>query len=1413
MNRISRIIATGMLVSGLSGLQAHAQTNLALGKTATASSAENDGYLAASGVTDGNLETRWGSGFSDDEWMQVDLGASMTIGRVLLRWEAAYATAYTIQISDDAEIWTDLRTVSQGYGGIDDLAVAGTGRYVRMQGVTRFTGYGYSLWEFEVYTDPPPDGPPVQTTNQTVSLNFPVQGLAYAKVTVSPEPLSVSPTPSEGTTTPSVLNPTEPVTYLLTFPANTTVTIAKNQFSGSVPGTDIELATMDYAGTPLQGRSVTALARDGADWNVVVVSDNAGGGNTDHPPENWIADPYTAPVPPPEEGDFDLVGPAPGSLLTDTRRPTLEWDPVNGATEYRIFVNLSRTDYDWMAPGRLLDRYTEVAVVSGATAYQLTEDLPDRWTYQWYVVATNGDGDSRQSDVGRFAVYVPELTGVNDGVAVIDGCRDLNKNGTIEPYEDWHNLPAVRTADLVSRMTRQQKAMQLFFNTQLYPEAGFGFGPFSLNDLMTYQMAAGQTDLGIPNIVMGDTIHGYKTVFPTQPALAATRDMQIAWEVADMQRRESLAVGTRGTLSPLAEVGTKVLYPRIQEGCGEDADLAAGMVRAMVVGLQGGPEVCPDSMMITTKHWASQGAGGESGLVYDGTTIWYHMRPWHAAIEAGSSSIMPGYSGSWLLATEGYGAGDDPGILGFLREEMGYNGVICTDWLPSGAWTRACSNGADVMGGADPAAMGTFADDVPLARLDDAVTRVLDLKFRLGLFENPYGPNPAQTSELHAAEKVEIVHRAAVKAVTLLKNDGPLPLRIPAGGSIVVDGPRADDPSCMVTWRSDFHETEFGSKTIYRAIVDRAEEEGVTVYSPSAREATAVPVGVTPSVAVVVVGESYYTHGTFWDKDSPYLPDDPIGPEHDMEDAPQYSLIARYRDAGIPVVVICMLPRPYVLTNVAAASDALMVVYRPGDEGGTAIAETLFGDYLPSGKLPWQLPRSTDQVGIDDSGNYLDQPDVWDLPFDMGATEAELAEIRAAIAAGEHVEPIYGDPLYQYGAGLDGFGLVDATPPSAFNLLTPGDGAVIDGALPEFVWEASQDPESGIRAYQVVIDGVMVADSLEEASYQLSGASIGNGAHSWYVQAVNWAGAETVSSTNRFTISDTIPPAAFALLQPVDGVEVDDPSQVSFVWEQSSDQGTGVARYDVLVNGTAVASVVPSVPVDLTANLARGKAVTVSSTNDGSPGAAVDGDEGTRWGSSWDVADPDREWICVDLGAIYSIRKVVVDWENAYGKRYEIQVSMDGSTWTTIHQESAGAPGVNTHDNLSGAGRYIRMQGVERGTGYGYSMWEFEVYGRGTEQVTAPLPISDTHAWKVRAVDGAGNAVESAAFDLRSSLSALQQWRLLHFQSLEADDAVAGNAAMPMNDGVPNILKYAVGMDPEDAASGSELSLGTISND
>ena len=691
-------------------------------------------------------------------------------------------------------------------------------------------------------------------------------------------------------------------------------------------------------------------------------------------------------------------------MVTNTRRPTLTWASVAGAVRYQVWINISRTDYDFTASGNLIDLYTKVAEPTG-TSYTPTWDLPDRWTYKWYVVSVNSANATTTSNIRKFSVYLPTLETVADGVNVVNGARDLDKNGTIEPYEDWRQPVETRVNDLLGRMTAEEKAYQMFYNAQAYPLSGWHFGPAQPQDLNTTLLASSGTRLGIPFISAGDTIAGYQTTYPLQSALAAAKDYALDYKLGDMQRREQLEVGTRGVLGPLAEVGTKVLYPRIQEGNGENADVAAAQVRALVAGLQGGPELNPASVLATVKHWPGEGAGGEAGIVYDGVTIKYHMIPFRAAIEAGAVNIMPGYAGSSYLDPGGPGAGDSAPILAYLRQNLGYTGLITTDWLPSGSWIGAANAGSDVMGGADPGAAGfsiaSFIASVPSARIDDAVRRVLRLKFQLGLFESPYGDPVNGPYRFHQPAYTALANQASRESMTLLKNNGVLPMRLNAGDNIVVAGPRATDASSCCIWTSYFHQ-EYGSKDILDAIKDRAASAGVNVYQDT---------GPSPKLAVVAVGEPSYTHATSWVKEQPYLPAD------------QLSIIQNFRQQGIPVVVVLVMARPYVITDWVDLASAIVVPYRGGEEMGPALASLIFGDYAPSGKLPWQLPRSLDQVlkpgGTDVPADAVEH---WDLPYDLGATDAQRTDIRSHIDAGQPVPTTYGNPLYPYGAGLTGWG-------------------------------------------------------------------------------------------------------------------------------------------------------------------------------------------------------------------------------------------------------------------------------------------------------------------------------------------------------------------------------------------------------
>lgn len=284
------------------------------------------------------------------------------------------------------------------------------------------------------------------------------------------------------------------------------------------------------------------------------------------------------------------------------------------------------------------------------------------------------------------------------------------------------------------------------------------------------------------------------------------------------------------------------------------------------------------------------------------------------------------------------------------------------------------------------------------------------------------------------------------------------------------------------------------------------------------------------------------------------------------------------------------MPRPYVISDWNNLADSIIIAYRPGDGGGPAVAGLLFGDYAPSGKLPWQIPQSMSQVGTDSETNELE---MWDLPYDLGATAAERADIRSKIDADQSVPTIYGGPLYPYGSGIQGFGLTDNSAPVGFSLIAPANKATVQDTAPIFSWNTSSDPETGIRYYQVYLDDNKVA--AVSGTSCLINAKLTNGTHNWYVVAVNWAGGGAQSNTFTFIFQDTTAPNTFELLAPANGASVTGSSQ-NLIWQSSFDNGSGLDHYEVWLDGRNVANTAGSGVGPLSGNLALNKPVTVSST-------------------------------------------------------------------------------------------------------------------------------------------------------------------------------------------------------------------------
>ncbi len=616
------------------------------------------------------------------------------------------------------------------------------------------------------------------------------------------------------------------------------------------------------------------------------------------------------------------------------------------------------------------------------------------------------------------AIDAPDVAVQTKTILDVDGLsfRDLNGNGALDPYEDWRNTTEIRVLDLLGQMTLREKVAQMQHPT--FIPAADGSPPPFLEDWMTeksigfilvrdlpsgraaaecsnqLQAWSEASRLGIPVVISMDSVHGLSyvnggIVYPHILGLTAAGDIDLIQRLAEASREEHLAVGVRMTLSPNADLATEPRWGRVMECAGEDADAAAEMVTAIVTSYQNGTSVNDESVMCCIKHFP--GAGPElegvdmAPIVSSEEMLEYHLKPFVAAIDAGVASIMPYYSIPLALDTVA-ALGSKATLTDLLRNELGFEGIVNTDWgmvwgiqqsagffggelSTEEALVMGFEAGVDVSGGSSMRELELTiqlveAGDLSMDVVDAAVTRILTAKFDLGAFENPYVDPDAAEEIVGSAEHQALSLEAAEKTMTLLKNDGVLPLDEDV--RILVAGARAADIDSLAGgWSS-----KQSGPTIVEALQARVAEGDVLFEAED--PVRAAELAAECDVAIVAVGEPAYMHNPPWGADTLELT------------RIQQDLMEAIDETGTPVIVVVMLARPYILTWCEENAAAILVAYLPGTQGGVAIGNVLFGDVEPTGTLPVQLPRTMEQVRSQES----------DVPFDMD------------------------DPLYEYGAGI-----------------------------------------------------------------------------------------------------------------------------------------------------------------------------------------------------------------------------------------------------------------------------------------------------------------------------------------------------------------------------------------------------------
>jgi beta-glucosidase len=578
--------------------------------------------------------------------------------------------------------------------------------------------------------------------------------------------------------------------------------------------------------------------------------------------------------------------------------------------------------------------------------------------------------------------------------------RDLDRNGRLDPYEDWRLAAPERARDLVSRMTLAEKAGAMMHGTA--PTKGDGYDiaavePLILQSSVTafitrlslagapfaeennkLQAVAERGRLGIPILISSDPRNHFDSTlgasvaanafsqWPQPLGLASIGDPELTKRFADIARQEYRAVGIHMALSPQADLATEPRWPRIDGTFGEDPELVSRMVGAYVAGFQGSEDgVTTTGVATVVKHWVGYGASqdGFDGHNYYGRFSSFpgkrfddHVRPFDAAFRVHAAGVMPTYN--VLLGTEVGGQPLEQVGAGFnwqlltqlLREQHGFTGVVLSDWAITNDCNASCETGTppqapasigmpwgvekaskverfakgvnaglDQFGGTTEAAMlieAVRSGRVTEARLDESVQRLLELKFRLGLFENPYVDPAAAAKVIGAREFQDAALDAQRRSLVLLEN------------------PRALLPLAKSARKVYVHGVDAKALAAY----------GLTAVDDPAKADVAIIRVYTPHQML----HAGHFFGSRQREGS--LAFEPGSPDYELIKATA---------SRVPTVVIVRLDRPAILTSIKDAAGALIGEFGASDR---ALQDVLTGKAQARGKLPFELPSSMRDV-------------------------------------------------------------------------------------------------------------------------------------------------------------------------------------------------------------------------------------------------------------------------------------------------------------------------------------------------------------------------------------------------------------------------------------------------------------------
>ncbi len=611
------------------------------------------------------------------------------------------------------------------------------------------------------------------------------------------------------------------------------------------------------------------------------------------------------------------------------------------------------------------------------------------------------------------------------------GCTDAKnlKGGQIEK----------KVEDLLSKMTLEEKIGQmnqisssgnLEEMSRLIKKGEVGsilneIDPVRVNALQ--RLAVEESRLGIPLLIARDVIHGFKTIFPIPLGQAASFNPQIVEDGARVAAKEASSVGIRWTFAPMIDISRDARWGRIAESCGEDTYLTSVMGAAMVKGFQGNSLNDPTSILACAKHFVGYGAV-EGGRDYNSTHLTErqlrndYLPPFEDATKQGAATFMSSFNDN-----DGVPSSANPFILKtVLRNEWGFDGFVVSDWASIKEMVNHgfCANDKEaamkaVNAGVDMEMVSyTYMNHlkelikenkVTEKTIDDAVRNILRIKFRMGLFDNPY-INGKAPSVMYSPENLAAAKAAATQSAILLKNDNTLPINSSVK-TIAVVGPMADAPyEQMGTWAFDGEKAK--TQTPLQALKQLYGDKVQIIYEPAlsyTRDknteniSKAVNAAKKADIVLAFVGEEAILSGEAHCLADLHL----LGAQSD--------LIKALAETGKPLVTVVMAGRPLTIGKEVEMSNSVLYSFHPGTMGGPAIADLLFGKSVPSGKTPVTFPKEVGQIPLyynhNNTGRPATKKETLLDNIEVGAGQTSLGCTSFYMDAGF-------DPLFPFGYGL-----------------------------------------------------------------------------------------------------------------------------------------------------------------------------------------------------------------------------------------------------------------------------------------------------------------------------------------------------------------------------------------------------------